>query len=398
MKTRTTDIRLRARRRFLEALTSRLQVNSSFITPAYEDVFYYLWKERRLPVNVDPLDSKLKDPIEREQLARVFEQGLGATVGYFLPLRRIPSKSGTPRWTSQPWFVRPEHLFLIPGDSPMGYRLPLESLPWTKPEDVPWSYEPDPFQKRDKLPGKPQRRPDLFTAAAVHRRTGTAARQTPKTERRRVFEMDLASRDLHSAARRKAVRLHAAGGVSGGLPGPGRGHRRHRGASSDAGDDRRLHAALRSAYFGAQGHAGPGRHRSERAARRVLGRTGGKHDRALRTGAPVPSGHRKIHDRRAALRNRRRKSCGDRRRHSGRQRLPAPSRSVAKPGRLLAKSSVAVVSVLRSVHRSHQPASARGRSAHRFALRTGDRLQPDPGCGHAQHPAVDWSIACSAIC
>ena len=151
-------------RLFLQALTHRLQVNSSFITTAYEDVFYYLWKERKLPGNLDPSDSKLKDPTERAQLARVFEQGLNAAVGYLLPLRRIPSKSGVPRWTSQPWFVRPDHLFLIPGDSPMGYRLPLDSLPWTKPEDVLWSYEPDPFRKRDRLPGKPPRRPDLFDA------------------------------------------------------------------------------------------------------------------------------------------------------------------------------------------------------------------------------------------
>ena len=151
-------------RLFLEALTRRLQVNSSFITAAYEDVVYYLWKERKLPVNVDPSDSKLKDPTEREQLARVFERGLNQPVGYFLPLRRIPTTSGIPRWTSQPWFVRPEHLYLIPGDSAMGYRLPLDSLPWTKPEDVVWSYEPDPFKKRDKLPKRPERRPDLFAA------------------------------------------------------------------------------------------------------------------------------------------------------------------------------------------------------------------------------------------
>ncbi len=152
-------------KRFLEALTRRLQVNSAFITPAHEDVFYYLWRERKLPGNVDPFDSKLKDPIERSQLARVFEQGVGAAVGYMLPLRRIPVKSGGPRWTSHPWFVRSEHLFLIPGDSAMGYRLPLDSLPWTKPEDTEWSFDPDPFQDRDKLPARPPRRSDLFGAA-----------------------------------------------------------------------------------------------------------------------------------------------------------------------------------------------------------------------------------------
>ena len=45
--------------------------------PAYEDSFYYLWKERRLPVNVDPLDSKLENPMERKRMARIFEEGLG---------------------------------------------------------------------------------------------------------------------------------------------------------------------------------------------------------------------------------------------------------------------------------------------------------------------------------
>ncbi|HEY2843994.1 MAG TPA: transglutaminase family protein [Bryobacteraceae bacterium] len=167
-------------RAFMEALSVRLQVNSSFITPAYEDVLYYLWKERTLPVNVDPLDSKLKDPTERAQLARVFEQGLGATAGYFLPLRRVPSKSGTPRWTSQPWFVRPQHLFLIPGDSPMGYRLPLESLPWTKPEDVLWSYERDPSDNLEKLPEWPQRRPELFTEGLYEDEPSAVTARKPK--------------------------------------------------------------------------------------------------------------------------------------------------------------------------------------------------------------------------
>ena len=154
-------------RRFLEALTRRLQVDPSFIIAAYEDVFYYLWKERRLPVNVDPLDPKLEDPIERERIARLFEQGLDKAIGYVLPLRRIPTRSGAPRWTSQPWFLASKQMFLVEGDSPIGYRLPLESLPWTKPEDVTYTYDPDPFAKRLKLPDKPERRPDLFTASLV---------------------------------------------------------------------------------------------------------------------------------------------------------------------------------------------------------------------------------------
>ena len=146
-------------RRFLEALTRRLQVNESTIMAAYEDVFYYLWKERKLPVNIDPLDNKLQDPIERARVSRIFEQELGKTIGYVLPLRKR-----TDHWTSQAWFTATERIFLIPGDSPMGYRLPLESLPWTTPEDAEYSLDPDPFQKRDQLPAGPERRRDLLNS------------------------------------------------------------------------------------------------------------------------------------------------------------------------------------------------------------------------------------------
>src|SRR6202043_1983501 len=102
-----------------------------------------------------------------KRVASIFEEGLGKLTGYVLPLRRIATKQGLPRWTSQPWFLASEHMFLIPGDSPMGYRLPLDSLPWTKPEDVLYSFDPDPFAKRNALPERPARKPDLFTALPV---------------------------------------------------------------------------------------------------------------------------------------------------------------------------------------------------------------------------------------
>ena len=151
-------------REFLEALCLRLQVNKSFIIAAYEDVFYYLLQERRLPVNVDPLDPKLANPLERARLAAVFEEGLDKLTGYVLPLRRIPTRSGAPRWTSQPWFLSSARMFLVPGDSPLGYRLPLDSLPWTAPEDVTYSYDPDPFATRETLPARPERKSYLFWA------------------------------------------------------------------------------------------------------------------------------------------------------------------------------------------------------------------------------------------
>ena len=151
-------------KRFLDALTRRLQVSASFIIPVYEDVFYYLWRERKLPVNVDPLDSKVEDPGERRRIAHIFEQGLNQAIGLVLPLRRIPTRSGIPRWTSQPWFLASDKMFALAGDSALGYRLPLESLPWTKPEDVHYTYDTDPFATREKLPTKLERRPELFAA------------------------------------------------------------------------------------------------------------------------------------------------------------------------------------------------------------------------------------------
>ncbi len=90
------------------------------------------------------------------RLRRRLSVGWIKLVGYVLPLRRIPTRSGTPRWTSQPWFLASKRMFLVPGDSPMGYRLPLDSLPWTKPEDVDWTYDPDPFATREKLPEHPE--------------------------------------------------------------------------------------------------------------------------------------------------------------------------------------------------------------------------------------------------
>jgi uncharacterized protein (DUF2126 family) len=148
--------------RFLEALTRRLQVSSAFTITAYEDIFYQLWRERRLPELIDPLDPKLKESSERVKLAEIFEQGAEEPIGYVLPLRRIPTRAGTPRWTSQPWFPLSTRMFLTPGDSPMGYRLPLESLPWTKPEDVTYAFDTDPFQRRDKLPPRPDRQMGRF--------------------------------------------------------------------------------------------------------------------------------------------------------------------------------------------------------------------------------------------
>jgi uncharacterized protein (DUF2126 family)/transglutaminase-like putative cysteine protease len=134
---------------FITDLGARLGVDPHLALPSYEDAWYYLWRERRLPVNVDPLKSNLAEEEDRVRLARIFDEGLSKVVGYALPLRRQRDGTG---WESGQWFLRRQHLFLFPGDSPMGYRLPLEGLPWSLPGDEEPVIELDPLAKRDPLP------------------------------------------------------------------------------------------------------------------------------------------------------------------------------------------------------------------------------------------------------
>ena len=135
--------------RFITRLARELGIAAAHAQAGYEDGWYYLWKEGVLPENVDVLDSKLKSKLERERLRRVFEQGLDKVVGYTLPLGWDPVKE---RWVSNAWKFRRGHMFLLPGDSPMGLRLPLDSLLW-EPEGERQPLTPrDPFAARDAIP------------------------------------------------------------------------------------------------------------------------------------------------------------------------------------------------------------------------------------------------------
>ncbi len=131
--------------RFMRALTQRLRVRPEHAIPGYEDVYYYLWKERTLPINVNPLEANLKDDEERRRLAILMERGLGNVVGYALPLRWQDLPGG---WRSAPWVLRRDHMFLIPGDSPMGYRLPLSALPWVDEDNRGFPHEQSLFEFR----------------------------------------------------------------------------------------------------------------------------------------------------------------------------------------------------------------------------------------------------------
>jgi uncharacterized protein (DUF2126 family)/transglutaminase-like putative cysteine protease len=131
-------------RLFLEQVARQIGFDTQYVFAGFEDAFYYLWRERRLPENVDPFQSRLEDPLERARLARIFERGLDEPVGYVLPVARAADGR---RWQTGPWFLRSERCYLVPGDSPLGYRLPLDSQPWTASGDYPFIHAPDPTRE-----------------------------------------------------------------------------------------------------------------------------------------------------------------------------------------------------------------------------------------------------------
>jgi uncharacterized protein (DUF2126 family)/transglutaminase-like putative cysteine protease len=165
-ETRPAGATAEAARVFTGALAARLGVDQARALPAHEDPVHYTLREWSLPANADPFDSDLEDPEERARLARVFTQGLAATVGYALPLQRWNAADGR-RWVTGPWPLRRGHLCLLPGDSPMGFRLPLGSLPRIAPHDYPHLIERDPFEPVGPLPDPP--------ATSQHYRRGAAA-------------------------------------------------------------------------------------------------------------------------------------------------------------------------------------------------------------------------------
>jgi uncharacterized protein (DUF2126 family)/transglutaminase-like putative cysteine protease len=140
--------------RFTETLATRLGIASEHVLPAFEDPAERMLKEGELPPNVDPADPKIDDPHERARIMRAFERRLAPPAGFVLPVQRWTAQA-KPGWVSEVWKLRRGRLFLTPGDSPIGFRLPLKSLPYIPPAAYPHVVAADPFAERGPLPNPP---------------------------------------------------------------------------------------------------------------------------------------------------------------------------------------------------------------------------------------------------
>ena len=135
---------------FMGRFAEALGLDADYAQPAFEDPAEWILKEANLPTNVTPENSKLKNPEDRARYARVFNRGLDEAAGYVLPIQRWQGKAS--KWQSELWKPRRGKLFLVPGDSPVGFRLPLGSLPHVPPAHYPYSSPADTSEVRGPLP------------------------------------------------------------------------------------------------------------------------------------------------------------------------------------------------------------------------------------------------------
>jgi len=132
-------------KRLVDAIAESLGIASDFVVPAYEDPFQENWRRARMPANVEDKDVKA-------------QRAPDEVVGFVIPLARledlqyagkVAAKSG---WITSRWPFRGGRLQLTTGDSPIGYRLPLDTLPWVSTEDYPYFIARDPSAPREPLP------------------------------------------------------------------------------------------------------------------------------------------------------------------------------------------------------------------------------------------------------
>ena len=181
MKPETVEI-------FAREFAERLGVGGDHAIEAFEDPVHWMMKEGDLPINVDPLNSKIDNPEERARMARVFERGLSKPAGFVLPVQRW-NTSDQQRWISDTWTFRRGRLYLIPGDSPVGFRLPIASLPHIPQSSYPFIVPQDTLEERTPLPD-PQKLAQLYSCNPATKRQSAADKTETATSVRTAMSFE----------------------------------------------------------------------------------------------------------------------------------------------------------------------------------------------------------------
>ncbi len=148
-------------RALMEAITDALEIDPECIRPAYEDPLHCMAEEGQLPPHIEVTDADIDDPERRARLSRIFSQPLSAPRGFVLPIQHWQSDSRGKHWLSEVWEFRRGKLFLIPGDSSIGLRLPLEAVGVSRKDEVEPLIVDDPTRPRPPLPARFQADPAI---------------------------------------------------------------------------------------------------------------------------------------------------------------------------------------------------------------------------------------------
>jgi uncharacterized protein (DUF2126 family)/transglutaminase-like putative cysteine protease len=157
LATKSTTLAKDITKIFAEKLAKNLSLHADYAMPAYESIWRTIRDESQLPINIDPASPDLKDATSRASIAanllKQLQGSIGEPTAYVLPIKALPRKkpSAETEWASSLWPLATQHLYLVEGDSPAGFRLPLNSLPWVAPNDMDIIIEGDPFEAREAL-------------------------------------------------------------------------------------------------------------------------------------------------------------------------------------------------------------------------------------------------------
>jgi uncharacterized protein (DUF2126 family) len=267
---------------------------------------------------VTPDELQARDAEERARIARVFARGLTTPAGFVLPIQRwqaeAPARAGARRSGS----CGAHKLFLVPGDSPVGYRLPLGSLPYVPPPPIPTSTRATPATSAPPLPDYHDDRAGIESPAAARsaRRRAPSCRAPGAGRRARQERVEQSLVELEGSVRTALAVEPRDGRLCVFMPPVERWRtistdRRRRGAAEKLGLPVHIEgyaAAARSAPERHPRRARSRRDRGEHPPRLQLGECVATTEPSTRRRADAAR-RRQVHDRRPPHRHRRRQPC-----------------------------------------------------------------------------------------